>query len=292
MSTQDVLAEQFEQNRPRLCAVAYRMLGSPGVADDAVQEAWLRLSRLSAGEGSSTSAVGLRPLSLACLLTCCASREDDGKYSLDVQATAPRLPAGDAGDPEEQALLADSIGPAMLLVLDTLPPAERLAFVLHDMFGVSFAEIAPIVGRSPEAARQLASRGRRRVRGAVTAVRHGPGPAARGGGGLSRRRPGRRLRGAHEVARSRRSDARRCCGSGARLTGGGARGPRRCRDVLRACARRQAGAYRWCAGAAWAPGGKPRVAFAFTLRDGVVEAIDLLADEGRLGRAGIVILDD
>ncbi len=202
------------------------------------------------------------------------------------------MPAGDAGDPEQQALLVDSIGPAMLLVLDTLPPAERLAFVLHDMFGVSFAEIAPIVGRSPEAARQLASRGRRRVRGA----------AKQSGTDLGRQRAvvAAFLAAAREGdfaalmklldpdAAMRADAAAVALGSPAE-----ARGARAVAEMFSGRARvAKLALIDGAPGAAWAPGGKPRVAFAFTLRDGVVEAIDLLADEGRLGRAGIVILDD
>ncbi|MEU4244578.1 sigma-70 family RNA polymerase sigma factor [Actinoplanes sp. NPDC026619] len=152
----DQLAARFEENRPRLRAVAIRMLGSPAEADDAVQEAWLRLSRAGTGVDNLaawlTTVVGRVCLDMLRQRT--ARREDE-------YATEP--PAAEAG-PEQEALLADSVGLALLVVLETLSPAERLAFVLHDLFGVPFEEIAPIVGRSPDAARQLASRARRRVR--------------------------------------------------------------------------------------------------------------------------------
>jgi RNA polymerase sigma-70 factor (ECF subfamily) len=160
MNERDWLAERFEEHRPHLRAVAYRMLGSTGEADDAVQESWLRLARTDAAavdnlRGWLTTVVGR--ICLDMLRTRSARRED----ALD----EPFVVVDDARDPEQEALLADSVGLALLVVLDTLTPAERLAFVLHDMFGVSFEEIAPIVDRSPAAARQLASRARRRVRG-------------------------------------------------------------------------------------------------------------------------------
>jgi RNA polymerase sigma factor (sigma-70 family) len=159
------LADQFESNRTHLRAVAYRMLGSVSEADDAVQEAWLRLSR------SGTEVENLR----AWLTTVVARVSLDmlrSRNSRREEPLGPHLPepvvSDDArADPERQALQADSVGLALLVVLETLAPAERLAFVLHDMFAVPFDEIAPIVGRSPAAARQLASRARRRVRGAA-----------------------------------------------------------------------------------------------------------------------------
>jgi RNA polymerase sigma factor (sigma-70 family) len=165
------LADQFEQNRGHLRAVAYRMLGSATEADDAVQEAWLRLSRTNASEidnlGGWLTTVVAR-VALDMLRTRKARREE----SLDPHPSdaieprrAPEAASHGAADPEREALLADSVGVAMQLVLNTLAPPERVAFVLHDMFGVSFDEIAPIVGRTPTAARQLASRARRRVQG-------------------------------------------------------------------------------------------------------------------------------
>src|SRR4028119_763200 len=170
------LAGRFEGHRARLRAVAYRMLGSTGEADDAVQEAWLRLSRSGAGGvenlgGWLTSVVARVCLNM--LRSRRSGREDplEGPRGGPVEARVPDPVVGraDGADPEHEALLADGVGLALLVVLETLTPAERLAFVLHDTFGVPFAEIAPIVGRSPTAARQLASRARRRVRGAAPA---------------------------------------------------------------------------------------------------------------------------
>ena len=167
MDEKDWLAERFEANRSRLRAVAYRMLGSMSEADDVVQDAWFRLSRSDTNavenlDGWLTTVVGR--LCLDVLRARQAGRQD----ALDPRVPDPVVMREDAVDPEEEALLADSVGMALLVVLDMLAPAERLAFVLHDMFGVPFDEIAPVVGRSPEATRQLASRARRRVQGAAT----------------------------------------------------------------------------------------------------------------------------
>jgi RNA polymerase sigma-70 factor, ECF subfamily len=164
MDEHDWLAERFEGHRGRLRAVAYRMLGSPSEADDAVQEAWLRLSRSDAEEIENlgawlTTVVGRVSLNML------RSRRTRREQPLDaVYVPEPIVDRADGTDPEHGALVADSVGLALLVVLETLRPAERLAFVLHDIFAVPFDEIAPIVDRSPEAARQLASRARRRVR--------------------------------------------------------------------------------------------------------------------------------
>jgi RNA polymerase sigma factor (sigma-70 family) len=224
------LVERFETQRPRLRAVAYRMLGSFAEADDAVQEAWIRLNRSDAGEidnmdGWLTAVVGRVCLNMLRSRTRRAEPLDT--YVPDpIVRPAPGVAEAASADPEQEAILADSVGLALLVVLDTLDPAERLAFVLHDMFALPFDDIAPLVGRSTEAARQLASRARRRVRGAT------PGPedtptrqrevvnaflaASRGGDfdalvavldpDISLRadygpgRLGRLVRGAHEVA--------------------------------------------------------------------------------------------
>ncbi|GGP53481.1 sigma-70 family RNA polymerase sigma factor [Streptomyces melanogenes] len=167
MDEREWLAQRFEENRSHLRAVAYRMLGSLTEADDAVQESWLRLSRADTDDienlvGWLTTIVGRVCLDM--LRSRRARREDP----LEAQVTEPALDPEDGADPEHQALLADSVGLALLVVLETLDPAERLAFVLHDMFAVPFEEIAPIVDRSPAAARQLASRARRRVQGVNT----------------------------------------------------------------------------------------------------------------------------
>ena len=185
MAEHDWLVDRFESQRAHLRAVAYRMLGSTGEADDAVQEAWVRLNR------SDTSAIE----NLDGWLTTVVSR-----VSLDMlrsRASRREEPAGElprphrerpAGtDPEHEAMLADTVGSALLVVLDTLEPAERLAFVLHDMFAVPFDEIGPIVGRSPNAAKQLASRARHKVQGKGAAARRRSRPSASGRRRLPRR---------------------------------------------------------------------------------------------------------
>jgi RNA polymerase sigma factor (sigma-70 family) len=170
MNQPDWLAERFEQNRGHLRAVAYRMLGSLVEADDAVQETWLRLSRSDASEIENLGGWLTTVVARVCLdlLRSRTSRRED---SLDTQAPEPVVRDERKLDPEQEAVLADSVGLALLVVLDRLTPAERLAFVLHDLFAVSFDEIASIVGRTPEATRQLASRARRRVQGQVASVK-------------------------------------------------------------------------------------------------------------------------
>src|SRR5579883_1222334 len=160
MDDHNLLAERFEEQRGHLRGVAYRMLGSLSEADDAVQEAWLRLSR-SDSESIENLGGWLTTVVARVCLDMLRSRSSRREEPLGERTPAARP---DAADPEQEALLADAVGLALLVVLDRLAPAERLAFALHDLFGVSFEEIAPIVGRSPVAARQLASRARRRVR--------------------------------------------------------------------------------------------------------------------------------
>jgi RNA polymerase sigma factor (sigma-70 family) len=167
MDDQEWLAERFEEHRARLRAVAYRMLGSLSEADDAVQEAWLRLSRADTSDVENLGG-WLTTVVARVSLNMLRSRRSRGEQPLGVHVPEPIIDRAEGADPEHQALLADSVGLALLVVLETLPPAERLAFVLHDMFAVPFDEIAPIVERSPEAARQLASRARRRVQGERT----------------------------------------------------------------------------------------------------------------------------
>ena len=165
MASPDWLTEGFETNRGRLRAVAYRMLGSLTEADDAVQEAWLRAARADASEVDNLSAWLTTIVARVCL-NALRSRNARREESLDAHVPDPVITRVDEPNPEDQALLADSVGLALQVVLETLTPAERLAFVLHDTFGLPFEEIAPMVDRSPAAARQLASRARRRVRGA------------------------------------------------------------------------------------------------------------------------------
>ena len=173
MNERDWLAERFEEQRPRLRAVAHRMLGSLSEADDAVQESWLRLAR------SDTAAIGnldawLTTVVARVSLNMLRSRRTRAEEPLDLETAEPV--SADAAEPQDEAVRVDSVGLALLVVLETLSPSERLAFVLHDMFAVPFEEIGAILDRSPEAARQLASRGRRRARGANPAP--DPDPAA------------------------------------------------------------------------------------------------------------------
>ncbi|MCE3276960.1 MAG: sigma-70 family polymerase sigma factor [Propionibacteriaceae bacterium] len=157
------LADRFEEHRPHLRAVAYRMLGSLSEADDAVQDAWLRVSRAGAGEVENLGGWLTTIVARVCL-NLLRSRSTRREESLDGYLPDPVITPERVRQPEDEALLADSVGLALLVVLDTLSPAERLAFVLHDMFGLPFEEIAPMIDRSPAAARQLASRARRRVK--------------------------------------------------------------------------------------------------------------------------------
>jgi RNA polymerase sigma factor (sigma-70 family) len=164
MDEREFLAQQFEEHRTRLRAVAYRMLGSLSEADDAVQETWLRLNRTDSDEVENLAG-WLTTVVARVSLNVLRSRRSRPEEPLDARMPEPIVDRADGTDPEHEALLANSVGLALLVVLETLNPAERLAFVLHDMFAVPFDEIAPIVDRSPEAARQLASRARRRVQG-------------------------------------------------------------------------------------------------------------------------------
>jgi RNA polymerase sigma-70 factor (ECF subfamily) len=167
MNDQEFLARRFEQERPRLRAVAYRMLGSLAEADDAVQDAWLRLSRADTSEVENLAG-WLTTVVARVALNMLRSRKSRGEEPLDTHVPDPIIDPADGTHPEHEAMLADSVGLALLVVLETLTPAERLAFVLHDMFAVPFDDIAEIVDRSPDATRQLASRARRRVRGTPT----------------------------------------------------------------------------------------------------------------------------
>ncbi len=164
MDEREFLAQHFEEHRTRLRAVAYRMLGSLSEADDAVQETWLRLNRIDADEVENLGG-WLTTVVARVSLNMLRSRQSRREEPLGVRMPEPIVDRPDGADPEHEALLADAVGLALLVVLETLNPAERLAFVLHDMFAVPFDEIAPIVDRSPDAARQLASRARRRVQG-------------------------------------------------------------------------------------------------------------------------------
>jgi RNA polymerase sigma factor (sigma-70 family) len=285
MSGAEPLAEAFEENRARLRSVAYRMLGSAAEADDAVQEAWLRLSRADASgvenlPGWLTTVVGRVCLDM---LRSRRSRREE-----PLEARESLAEAEEDADPEREALLGDSVGMALMVVLDRLSPAERVAFVLHDMFGVSFEEIAPLVERTPAAARQLASRARRRVRGAsadgsdpgrqrelvdafLAASRRGdfaallavldPEVVLRADGAAVRMGAEAEVRGAPEVAET--------------FSG-------RARAVRPAVVD-------GVAGAVWMVEGRPRMVFGFAIEHGKIAAIEMLADPERLGQLDVVL---
>jgi RNA polymerase sigma factor (sigma-70 family) len=171
MDEREWLAQRFQEHRPRLRALAYRMLGSTSEADDALQEAWIRLSRSNAAEIDNLQAWLLSVVGRVAL-NMLRSRKRRGEQPLEAHLPDPIVDRAEGIDPEHEALLSDSVGLALLVVLETLTPAERLAYVLHDMFSVPFEEIGAILERSPEAARQLASRARRRIRSAHTTPHH------------------------------------------------------------------------------------------------------------------------
>ena len=288
---QEWLARQFEDHRPHLRAVAYRMLGSLSEADDAVQDAWLRLSRANTSEVENLRA-WLTTIVARVALNMLRSRRTRHEQPLDVRVPDPVVDAADGPDPEHEALLADSVGLALLVVLETLTPAERLAFVLHDMFAVPFEEIAPIVERSPEATRQLASRARRRVRGSpvpdadltaqwevveafLAAAREGdfdalvavldPDVVLRADGGLTG--PSHVVQGAEAVA------GQALMWSRVDLT------------IRRALINGAAGAVAFRKGQPFSVG-------AMTIKSGKIVEIDFLADPERIARLDLNVLDD
>ncbi|HKE52267.1 MAG TPA: sigma-70 family RNA polymerase sigma factor [Actinomycetes bacterium] len=291
MTESDWLAERFEAHRTHLTAVAFRMLGSLSEADDAVQEAWLRFSRADSSDvenlGGWLTTIVAR-VSLDLLRSRRSRREEPHGSDLP----KPAFGRDDGTDPEQEAVLADSVGLAMLVVLDTLTPAERLSFVLHDMFAVPFDEIAPIVGRSPGAARQLASRARRRVQGADTTsevdVRRQREvvdaflTASRGGNFAALLA----LLDPDVVVRS--DEAAVLVGAAAEVRGATAVAET---FVGRARAAKPA-LIDGAPGAVWAPGGEPRVVFAFTVAAGKIVGIEMLADPDRLRELTVAILDD
>ena len=285
MTDEKILVGYFEASRPHLCAVAYRMLGSRSEADDAVQEAWLRLSRADTSEVQNLRGWLTTVVARVCLdmLRARKAHVEDG----DAPPEATTSPESNA---EEEAVLADSVSLALLVVLETLEPAERLAFVLHDLFGVSFEEIAPIVGRSEVAARQLASRARRRVRGAperdeaeltrqhdvvkalLGALRAGdveavvavldPNVVVHGG------RPGREIRGARNWVKSAVAFAR----------------------SARAFDSVEPALVDGTIGAIYAPGGKLERVLRFTFTGGVIARIDVTVDAAQLKTIEIAAL--
>jgi RNA polymerase sigma factor (sigma-70 family) len=290
MGEQDFLAERFEEHRGHLRAVAYKMLGSLSEADDAVQESWLRLTRTDADEVENLRAWLTTVVARVCL-NVLRSRRTRGEVPLDVHVPDPVVTREDGTQPEHEALIADSVGLAMLVVLETLTPAERLAFVLHDMFAVPFDEIATLVDRSPDAARQLASRARRRVQGEArvpdadlagqrrvvdaffAAAREGdfegllavldPDVVSRGDGG-----PGASaiVRGAREVASRALTFARLSPYVRPALVNG-------------------------AAGVVVAPQGEPFSVMGFTVAGGRIVEIDAITDPARLRELDLAVLD-
>ena len=287
------LADRFEERRPRLRAVAYRMLGSVSEADDAVQEAWLRLSRADTSSVENLTAWLTTVVGRVCLNTLRARRQRR-EEPLEVHVPDPIIGPDHAGDPEHEAVLADSVGLALLVVLDTLAPAERLAFVLHDMFAVPFEEIAPMIDRSPAAARQLASRARRRVQGqapvpdpdlarqreavnaffaaarggdfeALVAVLH-PDIVLRADGGASRNRPSVVLHGPREVAANAVMASRLAAYLRPALING-------------------------AAGVVCEVNGKVFSLMAFTVVEGKIAEIDVLYDPERVAGLDLTVLD-
>jgi RNA polymerase sigma-70 factor, ECF subfamily len=286
MHDQDWLADRFEANRAHLRGVAYRMLGSLPEADDAVQEAWIRLSRTDTSDVENLQAWLTTVVGRVCL-NMLRSRTTRRESSLENHVPDPVVSPQEGVDPEQEVLLGDSVGLAMLVVLEALTPAERVAFVLHDVFAVPFEDIAPIVGRTTTATRQLASRARRRVQGApepdvdldgqwavvdafLAAAREGdferlvavldPDVVLRADGGPDRPQLASLLHGAQAVAEQAMT-FRRFAASATRVLVNGIPG-----------------------GVAWSPDGRPFAVLALTVQRGRIVAIDVLADPDRLGR--------
>jgi RNA polymerase sigma factor (sigma-70 family) len=296
------LAAQFETSRTHLRAVAYRMLGSASEAEDAVQESWLRLNRAGASGVTNLGGWLTTVVSRVCLdlLRARAARREK---SMDAETPEPVTPREQGGDPEGEALLAESVGSALLVVLNTLEPAERLAFVLHDLFGVPFDEIAPIVGRTATAARQLASRARRRVRGAAPEREEGENAPASAEDAAHTTPRQREIVNAF-LAASRGGDFAALLelldpdavyhADAAAVAAGSASEVRGAREVAAQFAGRaktaQLALVEGAPGLVWAPGGQTRVAFQFTITDGKVTAIEVVAEPERLRQLQIVTL--
>jgi RNA polymerase sigma-70 factor, ECF subfamily len=287
----DSLAERFEEHRVHLRAVAYRMLGSAGGAEDAVQEAWLRLSRSDTGgienlRGWLTTAVAR--LCLDALRSRASRRE--APLESDEAAGVEAAFRSTSNDPERDLLMSDSVGTALLKVLDTLEPAERVAFVLHDTFDIAFDEIATIVGRTPEAARKLASRARHRMQGADDAPQVDQARKREViGAFLAASREGdfAALLALLDPAAILRADLFAVrMGAAAQVTGQAA-----VAETFRGRAKvAQLALLDGAVGAVWQAGGQTRVAFAFTLVDGHIAAIDLIADPETLQKLDITLL--
>jgi RNA polymerase sigma factor (sigma-70 family) len=287
------LAEQFEAHRAHLRAVAYRMLGSPTEADDAVQEAWLRLSRADTSDVANLGGWLTTVVARVCLdmlRSRTARREEPLGAWPGEREEAPGAAAG-VTDPEHEVMLADSVGLALLVVLETLAPAERVAFVLHDMFAVPYEEIGEMLDRSPGATKQLASRARRRVQDTATVPdtdlyrqREAVGAffAASRNGDFDAL-----VAMLHPDVMVRPDRAAAQAGSVGELRGAGAVAATFARFRAKGA---QMALLNGIPGAVWAPGGTPRVIFSFTIVDGKITAIDTLADPGVLDGLDVTIL--
>lgn len=293
MDEQHWLAERFAEHRSHLRAVAFRMLGSLSEADDALQEAWLRASRADVSQVHNLAGWLTTVVARVCL-NMLRSRGNRREQPLDLQAADPLLGPALAGNPEQEAEMADSVGVALLVVLDTLNPAERLAFVLHDLFAVPFEEIAPMLERSPEATRQLASRARRRVKGSAPAphvdltrqrevvaaflsatrgrdlhalitLLH-PDVALRADRAVMLTAEPVVVHGAESVAKGAMAAMQRAQFTGPALIDG-------------------------AVGLVMASRSQLRVALTFTIIDGVITTIDVIAEPDRLDRLNLAVLD-
>ena len=287
MTDADLLARRFETDRARLRAIAYRMLGSRTDAEDAVQEAWLRLSRAEDAKVENLGGWLTTVVARVCLDMLRVRRARREEFA---DEAVTRLAA--TADAEQEALLAESVGLAMLVVLDRLTPAERVAFVLHDMFDLPFEEIAGIVGRSVDASRQLASRARRRVRGATgdpEADRDRQRQVVEAFLAASRRGDFDALLALLDPSVVARADA-------AAVAAGAAPEVRGAAEVATTFAGRARAArpalVDGLVGLAWAPGGRPRVVFDFTTENGRIVAIDLIADPAHLGELELELLNE
>jgi RNA polymerase sigma-70 factor, ECF subfamily len=293
MDENEWLADRFEEHRGHLRAVAYRMLGSLAEADDAVQDAWLRLSRAGAGEVENLGGWLTTIVARICL-NVLRSRATRREEPLDAHLPDPVISPEGSLQPEEEALLADSVGLALLVVLDSLSPAERLAFVLHDMFDLPFDEIAPMVGRSPTAARQLASRARRRVKGAEIPA---PDPD------LARQRDVvdaffRAARGGDFDALVAlldpdvvlRSDFGAQRPAAARVTHGAAAVARQALIAALPTAQLHPALVNGAAGVVVTVRGRPFAVLGFTVTDGKIVEIDAIADPDRVRRIAAAVL--
>src|SRR5215208_5322430 len=304
MAESDGLAEQFEANRSHLRAVAYRMLGSLSEADDAVQESWLRLSR-SGTNGVENLGGWLTTVVARVCLDVLRSRKSRREESLEARIPDSIASRQAGTDPEHEALLADSVGLALLVVLETLAPAERLAFVLHDIFAVPFEEIAPIVERTPTATRQLASRARRRVHG--TGGQDGVGAeeeaATVSDADLNRQREV--VDAFLAAARGGDFDALLAVldpevvlrSDRGAIPSGASREVRGAPAVARRAAKERARAARpalvnGAVGVVVAPRGRLLMVLGFTIRGGKIVEIDAMADPARLRKLDLAVLDD